>query len=98
MLGLTEIYDPLRRPDWRAKRVQEILASGPNNQPSREFDDHLVWGYWRFRRAWDAAQREDSQHDIQLACCEVYYAHRLRQDPPDRLAGDCGGQAPGRSG
>ena len=80
MLGLTELYDPLRRPDWRARRVHEILTAGPKRQPSRELDDGLVWDYWRFRSAWNAAEHQDRQQDIQLACCEVYYAHRLDQD------------------
>ena len=80
MQPLFELSNPLRRPDWRAQRVHEILASGPGRLPSRTFDDAPIWEFFRYRQYWDAAEDEQQKRDIRLAGCEFYYADQLHRD------------------
>lgn len=82
-LGLErELFNPMRQPDWRDRRVRELLSHRPRpKNPSRAWDDAQIVKWFKFNKSLvekDGRSRESKLRDLFRKGPELYYAWILR--------------------
>jgi len=80
LLEELEKFNPLKRPDWRYRRVLSIVQGKSSRGSSRVFDDKWIKGYRRFLVMYNRSGKQSRLRAFRYDPA-LYYAHRLFHDP-----------------
>lgn len=80
LLAELERYNPLKRPDWRYRRVLSIIQGKSSRGSSRVFDDRWIKGYRRFLVTYNRPGKQSRLRAFKSDPA-LYYAHRLYHEP-----------------
>lgn len=83
-------FSPLRAPDWRDKRVTELLNRRPDpGRPSRVWDDEIVVSWYKFCKTYQKAKgqsRERVLRTLYRQSPEIYHAWTIRSSGDQEAA------------